>query len=169
MSDDSTLVLIGSDTPLPGDRGRSWRAVDGEPAFRRLLLISGDEEPDVAAFGPDATVWIGRQIDALTPSGDPADATALLVVGQEPEPGFEDPFNSWMDDEHVPGLGGVPGTLSAHRYRSISGEPDYFAVYHLRDLDVNSSPAWKLAGKTPSSDAMKPHSRKRVRGLYVPA
>lgn len=167
MSEDSVLVLVGSDRPIPGEHGRAWRALDGEPGHRRLLLIGAEESVDPAEFGPDSTVWVGRQVDHLEPSGDPADATVLLVVGQEAEPGFEAPFNDWMDTEHVPGLAGVPGTLSAHRYRSISGEPEYFAVYHLRDGDVNGSPEWKAASKTPNSATMKPHSRKRIRGLYT--
>ena len=167
MSADSVLVLLGSDHPIPGERGRLWRAVDGEPAYRRLVFIGDDEPVDLAEFGPDVTVWVGRQIDALEPAADIADATALLAVGQEPAPGFEEPFNAWMDEEHVPGLGGVPGTMSAHRYRSTTGEPDYFAIYHLRHRDVNSTPEWKRASQTARSDAMKPHSRKRIRGLYV--
>ncbi|HEY7174615.1 MAG TPA: hypothetical protein VH442_06840 [Micromonosporaceae bacterium] len=165
----SSLVLLGSDRPIPGERGRLWRAVDGAPAFRRLVLVDDDTQLDLAEFGPDVTVWVGRQIDSLEPSGDISDATVLLAVGQEPEPGFEEPFNSWMDEEHVPGLGGVPGTLSAHRYHSANAVPAYFAVYHLRNRDVNTTPEWKRASQTARSEAMRPHSRHRVRGLYVAA
>jgi hypothetical protein len=165
MSSAPVIILLGSDQPIPGDSGRLWRAVDGEPKYRRVLLV--DAAPADLDFGPGVSVWAGRQIDSLTEQGDPADATALLAVGQEPAPGHEAEFNAWMDEEHVPGLGAAPGTYSAHRYRSVHGEPGYFAVYHLRDLEVNSTPEWKQVGKSETSQAMKPHSRKRTRGLYV--
>jgi hypothetical protein len=170
MSDDRTVILLGSDQPVPGTAGRVWRAVDGAPAYLRVLLAPSADDLDLSEFGPDVSVWIGVQVDSLTAAGDPADATGLLAVGQEAEPGFEGPFNAWLDDEHVPGLAAVDGTLSAHRYRATNGaEPEYFAVYHLRDLTVNKSPEWKRASQTPRSAEMKPHSRKRVRGLYEPA
>ena len=165
MSSAPVIILLGSDRPIPGDSGRLWRAVDGEPKYRRVLLV--DAAPAHFDFGPGVSVWVGRQIESLNEQADPAAVTALLAVGQEPAPGHEAEFNAWMDEEHVPGLGAAPGTYSAHRYRSVYGEPDYFAVYHLRDLEVNSTPEWKQVGKSETSHAMKPHSRKRTRGLYV--
>ncbi len=165
MSSAPVIILLGSEQPIPGDSGRLWRAVDGEPRYCRVLLV--DDAPADLDFGPGVSVWAGRQIDSLDEQGDPAAATALLAVGQEPAPGHEDEFNAWMDSEHVPGLGAAPGTYSAHRYRSVRGEPGYFAVYHLRDLEVNSTPQWKQVGQSETSRAMKPHSRKRTRGLYV--
>jgi hypothetical protein len=160
------IILLGSDQPVPGDAGRAWRATDGEPKYRRVIFA--DTEPGELGYGPDVSVWVGRQIDALEEPGDPAAAAALLAVGQEPAPGHETEFNAWMDNEHVPGLGAAPGTLSAHRYQAVQGKPGYYAVYHLRDLDVNSTPEWKAVGASATSQAMKPHSRNRVRGLYVP-
>jgi len=159
------IILLGSDQPIPGEAGRGWRAVDGEPKYRRVILA--DAEPGPLDYGPGVSVWVGRPIDTLDEPGDPAAAAALLAVGQEPAPGHEAEFNAWMNEEHVPGLGAAPGTFSAHRYRAVHGEPDYFAVYHLRDLEVNSTPEWKAVGASATSQAMKPHSRKRVRGLYV--
>jgi hypothetical protein len=165
VSSPSVIVLLGSDKPIAAETGRLWRAVEGEPGYRRVLLV--DAEPGPLDFGAGVSVWVGRQMDSLDEAGDPAAASALLAVGQEPAPGHEAEFNAWMDDEHVPGLGAVPGTYSAHRYRSIHGEPEYFAVYHLRDLDVNTRPEWKRVSNTETSAAMRPHARRRIRGLYV--
>jgi hypothetical protein len=165
VSSAPVIVLLGSDEPIPGHGGRLWRAVDGEPKYRRVLLTG--EEPADLDFGPGVSVWVGRQVDSLRENGDPQAATALLTVGQEPAPGHEAEFNAWMDEEHVPGLGAAPGTYSAHRYRSVHGEPAYFAVYHLRDLEVNTTPEWKQVGQSAASKAMRPYSRKRVRGLYA--
>jgi hypothetical protein len=161
----SVIVLLGSDRPITGADGSRWKAVEGEPSYRRVRLV--DDPVDPASFGEGVTVWVGEQIDELAEGGDYRAAGALLTVGQEPAPGHEVEFNAWMDTEHVPGLGGAPGTLAAHRYRAVFGEPDYFAVYHLRDLDVNKTPEWKCASATPLSAAMKPHARKKIRGLYI--
>jgi hypothetical protein len=163
----SAIVLLGSDRPVPGADGSHWKAVEGEPAYRRVMLVEDATAVDPGSFGDGVTVWIGEQIDELAEAGDYRAAGAFLAVGQEPAPGHEVEFNAWMDTEHVPGLGGAPGTLSAHRYRSLVGEPAYFAVYHLRDLDVNKTPEWKRASATPLSAAMKPYARKKIRGLYV--
>lgn len=161
-----TLVLLGSELPIPGSLGSHWQAVDGSPAYRRLLLVDSLSGVDLS-FGAEVSVWVGEQVDSLVEAGDLLAATALLAVGQEPAAGHEVEFNAWMDEEHVPGLGAAPGALSAHRYRSVDSSPEYFAVYHLRDLGVNQTPEWKSVGASERSAAMKPHSRKRVRGLYT--
>lgn len=165
MSSAPFIILLGSDQPIPAEAGRAWRAVDGEPKYRRVILA--DAAPGPLDYGPGIGVWVGRRIDTLDEPGDPAAATALLAVGQEPAPGHETEFNAWMDEEHVPGLAAAPGTFSAHRYQALHCEPGYFAVYHLRDLEVNSTPEWKSVGASETSKAMKPHSRKRIRGLYL--
>ena len=167
MATPRTLVLLGSDRPIPGADGSHWKAIDGEPAYRRVLLVDDPATVDSAGFGDDVTLWVGGQMDDLADGGDHLAAGALLAVGQEPAPGHEAEFNAWMDEEHVPGLAGAPGTFAGHRYRAVTGEPDYFAVYFLRDPDVNKTPEWKVASGTERSAAMKPHARKRIRGLYV--
>jgi len=167
VSSSAFIVLLGSDNPIQAGGGRLWRAVEGEPAYRQVFLAGS--EPGQLDYGPGVSVWVGQRADSLDEAGDPAAATALLAVGQEPAPGHEDEFNAWMDIEHVPGLGAAPGTYAAHRYRSLHGEPGYFAVYHLRDLNVNKTPEWKQVSGTATSQAMRQHSRKRIRGLYVPA
>jgi hypothetical protein len=167
MTTPRTIVLLGSEQPIAGSAGSHWHAVDGSPAYRRVLLVDDPSTVDVPSFGDGVSVWVGEQIDSLVEAGDFGAATALLAVGQEPAPGHEVEFNAWMDEEHVPGLGAAPGTLSAHRYRSADGSPEYFAVYHLRDLDVNKTPEWKAVSGSERGAANKPHSRKRIRGLYT--
>lgn len=167
MTTPRTIVLLGSDQPIPGSSGSHWQAVDGSPAYRRVLLVDDPSSVDVSAFGSDVSVWVGEQIDSLVEAGDFRSAGALLAVGQEPAPGHEVEFNAWMDEEHVPGLGASPGTFSAHRYRSVDCSPEYFAVYHLRDLEVNKTTEWKTVSASERGAANKPHSRNRIRGLYT--
>jgi hypothetical protein len=109
-------------------------------------------------------VWIGAQLSPGELAAPPG-AAALLMVGHDPAD--EDDFNAWMDTEHVPALGAVPGVLSARRFRAISGWPPYFAVYHLTGQDVLGSDAWKAAGATEWAARVRETMRGRVRGLFV--
>jgi hypothetical protein len=83
-------------------------------------------------------------------------------------PEAEDDFNAWYDEEHLPALAAVPGTLAARRYRSTEangGTHRYVAIYHLKSPDVPRSAAWKAAVDTPWSARVRPHFRDRIRIL----
>jgi hypothetical protein len=116
----------------------------------------------------------------------PEGAGALLLNAMNVAPEAEDEFNAWYDEEHVPALAGVPGTLAARRYRSTetgacSGEVDagsptrtcaknggthrYVAIYHLESPDVARSAAWTAAVDTPWTARVRPHFRDRIRIL----
>ncbi|HLH87555.1 MAG TPA: hypothetical protein VKX28_03775 [Xanthobacteraceae bacterium] len=102
--------------------------------------------------------------DAAAPEG----AGALLLNAMNVAPEAEDDFNAWYDEEHIPALAGVPGTLAARRYRSAEsggGTHRYVAVYHLASPDVARSPAWNAAVATPWTARMRPHFRDRIRIL----
>lgn len=110
----------------------------------------------------------GTQItpgDAAAPDG----AGALLVNAMNVAPEGEADFNVWYDEEHLPALSAVPGTLAARRYRARDDDPDrthqYVAVYHLASADVTRGDAWKKAVDTPWSARVRPHFRDRIRIL----
>jgi hypothetical protein len=97
----------------------------------------------------------------------PEQAGALLLNAMNVGPEVEDDFNAWYDEEHLPALAGVPGTLAARRYRSAEtdGTHRYVAIYHLRSPDVVGSKAWMAAADTPWSARLRPHFRDRIRVL----
>jgi hypothetical protein len=98
----------------------------------------------------------------------PPRAGALLLNAMNVAPEAEDDFNAWYDEEHLPALAGVPGTLAARRYRSTEsngGTHRYVAIYHLESPDVARSNAWKTAVDTPWSARVRPHFRDRIRVL----
>lgn len=109
----------------------------------------------------------GTQItpgDAAAPNG----AGGLLLNAMNVTPEAEADFNAWYDEEHLPALAAVPGTLDARRYRSakdIEGTHRYVATYHLESPNVTRSEAWKAAVDTPWSARVRPHFRDRVRIL----
>ena len=47
----------------------------------------------------------------------------FLLVTMQPPPAFEEEFNAWYDNEHIPERLGVPGILTARRYVSAGGHP----------------------------------------------
>ena len=101
---------------------------------------------------------------AAAPSG----AGALLINAMNVVAGGEDEFNAWYDEEHLPALRSVAGTLSARRYKADANGKSthqYLAMYHLRDAQVVSSAPWSEAVDTPWSARMRPLFRDRLRVL----
>src|SRR5262245_954647 len=66
-----------------------------------------------------------------------------------PEPFWEEDFNDWYDREHIPLRMGVPGFISAQRYR-VAGTRHYLAVYEMESLDVLNTPAYRALRQTAS-------------------
>ncbi len=99
--------------------------------------------------------------EAAAPSG----AGALLLNAMNVAPEAEADFNRWYDEEHIPALAAVPGTLAARRYVSdeVGGSHKYVALYHLAAHEVCASAAWMKAVDTPWTARIRPHMRDRVR------
>jgi hypothetical protein len=97
----------------------------------------------------------------------PQGAGGLLFNAMNVAPEVEADFNAWYDEEHLPALAAVPGTLAARRYRSQEpgGTHRYLAIYHLVAPDVARSKAWLAAADTPWSARMRPQFRDRLRIL----
>lgn len=78
----------------------------------------------------------------------------LYVVSLVPDQGFEDKFNNWYDNEHVPELLSCPGFNEARRFQLVdgqSGSPDYLAIYDVSTMDAfNSEPYQRQRNRPPS-------------------
>ncbi len=133
-------------------------------------------EPYLAIAHDNLSVWSKRIVRICTPlaryegeqilPGDadaPQGAGGLLVNLMSVDPEHEAEFNDWYDQEHIPALSAVPGTLSARRFRARAGKPRYLALYHLTTPDVQESAAWKAAADTPWTRKMSPHFTDRLR------
>jgi len=109
----------------------------------------------------------GTQIspgNAAAPEG----AGGLLLNAMNIAPEAEADFNAWYDEEHLPALTKVRGTISARRYRSDEtgdGVRRYLATYHLESPEVTKSAAWKTAVDTPWSARVRPHFQDHIRIL----
>ncbi len=98
----------------------------------------------------------------------PAGAGGLLLNTMNIAEEVEEDFNAWYDQEHLPALAAVPGTLAARRYRTgedAEGTHRYVAIYHLTSPDVTYGEAWKTAANTPWTERMRPHFRDHIRIL----
>lgn len=95
-------------------------------------------------------------------------AGALLLNAMNVTPEAEADFNAWYDQEHIPALAAVPGTLSARRFKAegaTGGTHRYVALYHLTSPDVPRGAAWKAAANSPWTDKLRPHFRDHLRIL----
>lgn len=102
------------------------------------------------------------------PTAAPAGAGAVLLNTMNINPDVEIDFNKWYNEEHIPALAAVPGTLAARRFMSegdSGGTNRYVALYHLTSPDVARSDAWKKAANTPWTERMRPHFRDHLRIL----
>ena len=93
----------------------------------------------------------------------PSNAGGLLMFATNIAPEAERDFNAWYDEEHLPALRKVPGVLSARRFKTDEGAPQYVALYHLAGPEVASSDAWKKAVETPWTARIRPHMKDVLR------
>ena len=97
----------------------------------------------------------------------PQDAGGMLLFAMNVVPEAEADFNAWYDEEHIPRLSGVPGCLSARRFKIVNavseGSHRYLAIYHLASADVCASKPWEEAAVTPWTLKIRPHTRDRLR------
>jgi len=134
-----------------------------------------------AIAGDNLSVWskrLGKQYKRLlrsdgdqTNPGDlaaPAGAGGLLVNAMNVAPDHVADFNAWYDQEHLPALREVPGTIMARRFQSRAGTHKFLAVYHLQSPDVVLTEAWKKAVDTPWTARQRPNYLDHYRVVLRP-
>jgi len=170
--------------------GQRWVGAD-DPAIS--IAIYDLEAPDVAqspayraVSGENRSPWskrisgkcrrICRFVAEQTLPGNrtgPAGAGGMMMFAMNVVPEAEADFNAWYDQEHVPSLAAVPGTLCARRFRILDADSEgrqrYLAVYHLESPGVCSSAPWKKAIETPWTHRIRPQTRDRLRIVLKPA
>jgi hypothetical protein len=89
------------------------------------------------------------------------------VVATDVRADEQDDFIAWYDQEHLPGLAAVPGTVRAARYRVVEGAgPQYHACYDLADRSAFNSPEWLAVRATPWSSRVRPAFVNTRRTMY---
>ncbi len=141
---------------IGGVTDRATREPSAEHPGRGVILIEAPYADMIvlphnlwsSCAAPPAHEWVLEQIlPGDRPS--PSEAGGLCISSMEVDPAIEDEFNEWYNEEHMPLMDAVPGTLSARRFRAISGLPRYVAVYHLESPEVYKQRSWYEANQTP--------------------
>ncbi len=99
--------------------------------------------------------WACESISAGKPGLSDTAKFLFVAIGDAPVD-HEAEFNEWYDQEHIPLLSGVPGVISAHRYRDPWGTPRYLALYELTDPAVLEHREWQAAMQTPWFQRLEP-------------
>ncbi|WP_129658048.1 DUF4286 family protein [Rothia halotolerans] len=99
-----------------------------------------------------------RRLRELLKLGDAVDGVRqpwLYTSQTDIPPAVEEEFNRWFDEEHLPQLAAVEGTVHAARYRT-DGSPRYLACYDLRDREIQGGAEWREAIESPWRDRIHP-------------
>lgn len=147
--------------PVPDAVGTLYRATEGDAgcAFVDAAAAAALKERDL---------HITRLLRTLHLPGAAAgaDAPFRYIVATDIAPAHEADFNAWYEQEHLPGLAAVPGTVQAVRYTDPAGSPRYHAVYDLAAIEAFNSPAWLAVRGTPWSSRVRPHFLNTRRTMY---
>jgi hypothetical protein len=71
----------------------------------------------------------------------------LLLSQMKPPAGWDDDFNDWYENEHIPARMAIPGFSHAIRYRDDAG---YLACYFLDDMSALETPEYRSLKEEPS-------------------
>ncbi|MEM7541836.1 MAG: hypothetical protein AAF384_09630 [Pseudomonadota bacterium] len=74
---------------------------------------------------------------------------AVLFSDMTPEASWQDEFNAWYDEEHIPLRMKVQGFIGAQRYKHTE-KPGYLAIYDMTSADVLKSDAYTAVKSNPS-------------------
>ncbi len=132
----------------------AYRAVAGENASPWTKRVTG--------FCKSLMRYEGVEINPGERTA-PREAEGMLLVAMNVAREHEAELNEWYDEEHIPALAAVPGTLSARRYRGQGATQRYVALYHFSSPEVPSSRPWKEAAGTPWTERLRPHFRDHLR------
>lgn len=141
---------------------RVYRSTDGMEA---CVYWPQDERPADLADGVSLVRLQSLLVVPGASSG--ADAPWHYIVATDVLQEHEADFNAWYDQEHLPGLAAVPGTVQAARYLVTEGDgPRYHACYDLADQAVFNSVPWLAVRGTPWSSCVRPSFRNTLRTMY---
>jgi hypothetical protein len=165
-------------------RGRRYVSLEGAHKYVALYELEDLGALTSATYREamaNSTPWTRRVVDNLrsftrteyellqsigeSPSGG---APYALFVRLETDPEHDKELNNWYEQEHLPAIAGVPGCLSARRYRMTAGTPEspkYLMIYEATSREAIRNEAWNKAANTEWTLRMRPHFRNRQDNL----
>lgn len=120
----------------------------------------------VQAVYPAAHATLLRNVQDIPGSSHGKAAAWHYIVETDVLPEAEADLNAWYDNEHLPGLAAVPGTVRAQRFVNDAGSPSYHACYDLQTIETFESPPWMAVRATDWSSRVRPHFRNTRRAMF---
>jgi hypothetical protein len=150
-----------------------YAGADAPETYVYCRLPAGDARADADALRaravrarPDATVQWLRRISDLPGASHGRAAPWHYIVETDVLPEAEQDLNDWYDQEHLPGLASVPGTVRAERYACHESSPRYHACYDLETVETFGSPPWLAVRASAWSDRVRPSFRNTKRTMF---
>ena len=146
------------------DAPKVWRSVEGDVAYAYFAADTPREAFDRVPAGSGLTRLVCTV--ELPGASHRADAPFHYVVETDVVPEQEADFNAWYDEEHLPGLAAVPGTVRAARYVCRDSSPRHHACYDFAWQEAFGSPAWLAVRATDWSSRVRPSFRNTARTMF---
>ena len=165
-------------------RGRRYLSLEGEHKYVALYDLENLEaltSPTYRENMANSTPWTRQVVDNLrgftrteyelmqsigeSPAGG---APYALLVRLETDDAHDPELNEWYEQEHLKAIAGVPGCLSARRYRMTAGSEGsvkYLMIYEAKDRESIRNNAWMKAANTEWTLHMRPFFRNRKDNL----
>ncbi|OZI74993.1 DUF4286 family protein [Bordetella genomosp. 12] len=147
-------------------------AVDAQAEFTYVYCSSASPQGLAAMRALVDERYPGAQtrvLDLLTDLAGRSDGQGSgwhYVVETDVLPEMEADFNAWYEQEHLPGLASVPGTVQARRWRCHDGSPRYHAAYELVTPETFGSEPWLAVRGSDWSSRVRPAFRNTRRTMF---
>lgn len=179
-----TILLVSLGERVDGTRaGELARRLTHGLADVQVSAFAALEADDTYMYvrGADALAQVQSRLGQLAPGAharqlhltlDLAGASAgqdapwHYIVETDVLPEAEADLNAWYDQEHLPGLAAVPGTVRAQRWECRGESPRYLACYDLHTQETFGSPPWLAVRATDWSSRVRPSFRNTRRTMF---
>jgi hypothetical protein len=115
---------------------------------------------------PDAQISPHERVCDLPGASHGQPAPWHYIVETDVVAEADQDLNDWYDQEHMPGLASVPGTVRAERFVCHGGSPRYHACYDLVTRETFGCAAWLAVRASSWSDRVRPSFRNSKRTMF---
>jgi hypothetical protein len=172
-SDDATQVRRQLAQGADDVTVQAYAAVEHDETYvycRPTSAASADTLARVRAIAtrsyPEARQRLLENVSDLPGASHGQPAPWHYIVETDVLEAAEQDLNDWYDQEHLPGLASVPGTVRAQRYACREASPRYHACYDLATLETFGSPPWLAVRASAWSDRVRPSFRNTKRTMF---
>jgi hypothetical protein len=158
------------DRQPPAIAGQIWQGGGTDLATRRMVA----DPPrwvhlaDAALRPPERKPFLAWEMEQIAPGtlNGPEQAGGVILVSMTPDPEREDEFNDWYATEHIPFFNQLLGTITARRFRALTGSPKYVALCHVETVDIYATRSWMVIDETSWILRMRRFQRDRTYFLF---